>query len=128
MVGAAQDALPPAYADYARHFAAGDYLAAGRVLENYWRDHREDFYKALCQLAVALYQYGNGRPAGTRKLLAKARRNLAAYPPGYRGVDVERLRSTVEAGSRAFEAAGAFPADVLAEVASVLREPFSPGG
>lgn len=116
--------LPPAYEDFVRFFAAGDYLAANQVLEHCWREHRDNFYKGVLQLAVALYQQRNGRPEGTRKLLNKALENLAPYAPVHLGVDVARLLSAVRASE--WREDGAYvPGEAVSEMAAALRQPWS---
>jgi predicted metal-dependent hydrolase len=78
---------------------AGDYFGAHEELETAWRaapPEERDFYQGLVHVAVAWYQAGRGRRVGCERQLEKARRRLAPFAPGHRGVDVARVLEQVD--------------------------------
>jgi predicted metal-dependent hydrolase len=89
----------------------GEFFEAHEELEIAWRaaaaDER-DFYQGLVHVAVAWYQARRGRPVACASQLAKARRRLAAFAPGHRGVDVASVLDQVD------EAASVVAGDSLA--------------
>jgi len=91
-------------------FNAGLFFECHEYLEDVWRrtiGGDRDFYHGIIQAAAALYHYEKGNPHGARTLLAKAQAKLAAYPPGHRGVDVRRLRRTLQRWARGLAAGDA---------------------
>lgn len=81
-------------------FNAGRYFDAHEEWEHLWQecalaDRR--FVQSLIQAAVALYQWGKGNVTGARTQLARGRDKMAAYPPGYLGLDTRRLWGSVAA-------------------------------
>ncbi len=87
----------------------GEYYAAHEELELAWRaaePGERDFFQGLVHTTVAWYQAGRGKPVGSIRQLAKARRRLAPYAPARRGIDVlsllrqlEQAEQTLAAGS-----------------------------
>jgi predicted metal-dependent hydrolase len=72
------------------------------VLEDVWRaadEGERDFFQGLVHVAVAWYQAGRGRRVGCERQLGKAARRLRPYAPQHRGVDLERLLTSVDAAA-----------------------------
>ena len=70
------------------------YFECHEVLEEAWtpeRGERRLFLQSLIHMAVGLYHYGRGNPAGAARQLRKGLRKLAAYLPVYEGVDTGNL-------------------------------------
>ena len=92
----------PAETPFARgieHFNRQEFFAAHEELEDAWRAEKSDarlFLQGLTQAAVALHHHSIGNLAGATSVLARAIRNLAAYPSQYRGIDLERLRDDLQ--------------------------------
>jgi predicted metal-dependent hydrolase len=80
----------------------GAFFEAHEELETAWREApagERDFFQGLVHVTVAWYQAGRGRPTACASQLGKARRRLAAYAPGHRGVDVAAVLAQVEAAA-----------------------------
>jgi predicted metal-dependent hydrolase len=78
----------------------GEYFEAHESFEDAWRaaaPAEKDFFQGLVHVTVAWYQAGRGNRVGCERQLAKAKRRLAAFTPGYREVDVAALLSSVAA-------------------------------
>jgi len=97
-------AYPPEYRRFLGLFAAGHYYEGHDVLEELWRQDRQDFYKGLIQFAVGLYHAGQGNQHGARALLARAERHLGPYRPVYAGLDVDDALRAIQRCRRAVEA------------------------
>lgn len=72
----------------------GSYFHAHDVLEEVWREVRTQdrlFYQGVVQVAIAMHHFSKANLAGAQSVLAKARRNLAPYPPKCGGIDLEDL-------------------------------------
>jgi uncharacterized protein len=94
-------------------FNSTHFFEAHEVLEDVWRGAPEaerKFLQGLIQVAVALHHYSKGNQVGCRSLLERARRNLAAYPAGHRGVDLDSLRHQVDCWSAALDHGKPMPA------------------
>ncbi len=80
-------------------FRAGMFFEAHEVLEVLWLPARGqpdgDFFQALIQLAGAFVHCQKGRLGPAAALFRLAAANLAAYPPGHRGLDVAGTRAQV---------------------------------
>jgi hypothetical protein len=74
-------------------FDFGLYFSCHEYFEGLWRaagpDGR-DFYHGLIQLAAAFYHHEKGNQRGALALLRRGLAKIAAYRPGYRGMEVER--------------------------------------
>ncbi len=71
----------------------GLYFSCHEYFEGMWRVARpedRDFYHGLIQVAAAFYHHEKGNPQGAVTLLRRGLTRLAAYRPGYRGLDLER--------------------------------------
>ena len=80
-------------------FNAGEFFEAHEVLEDVWRAApvaEKKFLQGLIQVAVALHHHSRGNRVGARSLLARAHKNLNAYPACHGGIDVAGLREQVE--------------------------------
>jgi len=78
---------------------AGRFFAAHEELELAWRaadDEERDFFQGLVHVAVAWYQAGRGNRVGATRQLEKALRRLERYEPEHRGLDVARIRRSLE--------------------------------
>lgn len=105
---------PAAYLEFLRLYRAGEFYEAHEVLEHHWMRDRQDFFKALIQLAVAYYQFEvRGKRAGAAKLFARVRRYLARYAPEHLGLDVRRLLHEVEVAMDALARGEAPPRTIL---------------
>jgi predicted metal-dependent hydrolase len=79
-------------------FNEEEFFEAHEVLEDVWRPAPESerkFLQGLIQIAVALHHHSRGNLVGCRSLLARAHRNLSAYPDEHQGVDLASLRGTL---------------------------------
>ncbi len=80
-------------------FNRGEFFDAHEVLEDVWRAApaaEKKFLQGLIQVAVGLHHHSRGNMAGARSLLARAHRNLSAYPAHHGGIDLAGLRAQVE--------------------------------
>lgn len=112
---------PPVLAEFIRRFNAGSFWESHEVLEHAWRATGSDFYQGLILLASAFVHVRRANVHGVRAQLAKAVSRLAAYRPGYLGLDVDRLLEAADAASRAAEV-GVLPvAPELVLEAGLLR-------
>jgi predicted metal-dependent hydrolase len=78
----------------------GAFFEAHEELELAWRDApsgERDFFQGLVHVTVAWYQATREKPVACGSQLAKARRRLAPYAPGHRGVDVQFVLEQVDA-------------------------------
>ena len=93
-------------------FNEGKFFDAHEVLEDVWRaapDEQRKYFQGLIQVAVALHHHSRGNSVGCRSLLARAERNLSAYPKGFGSVDLEALLQSVAAWRAALENSGPLP-------------------
>jgi predicted metal-dependent hydrolase len=75
-------------------FNKQEFYDCHEVLEEVWtplRGPRRLFLQALIHLAVGFYHYQQGNPAGTERQLQKGLKKLAAYLPGYEGIETAQL-------------------------------------
>jgi len=66
-------------------FNRGQFFEAHEVLEDLWRAAApadKKFLQGLTQLAVAFHHHSTGNLVGCRSVMARALRNLSAYPEG----------------------------------------------
>src|SRR5579875_2276047 len=61
------------------------------------RDPEKSFLQAVIQITAALHHLQQGRPAGTRSLLAKSLQRLEAAPEQFGGLAVRPLRRDMRA-------------------------------
>jgi predicted metal-dependent hydrolase len=76
-------------------FNAGRYVDCVLPLEQLWFAGRDDFYKGLIRLCVALNQIRLGLLTSPRFLLQTAHELLGPYAPQHHGVDVRALRESI---------------------------------
>jgi predicted metal-dependent hydrolase len=104
----AERALPPAFFDGVRRFAAADYFAAHEAFEECLdaveADARWDLVLALVQVAVGYHKLASGHP-GAERMLGLGGEKLAAFPDVAWGVDVARLRRRVDVDRERLSAA-----------------------
>ena len=89
----------PSFARGIEHFNRHEFFSAHEELEDAWRAEDSDarlFLQGLTQVAVALHHHSTGNTAGATSVLARALRNLAAYPDRYRGIELGRLRRELQ--------------------------------
>ena len=75
-------------------FNRAAFFEAHEALEDVWRAApvpEKKFFQGLIQIAVGLHHYGNGNLVGARSLLARAARNLGAYPETFGGIQLTQL-------------------------------------
>ncbi len=80
-------------------FNAGEYYKCHDALEEAWMEDRgpgRDLYRGILQVGIALYQVQRGNYRGAVKMLLRVRQWLEPLPEICRGVDVARLRETVQ--------------------------------
>ena len=93
-------------------FNQGEFFDAHEVLEDVWRaapSEEKKFLQALIQVAVGLHHYSRGNLVGARSLLARAHRNLSAYPARQDGIDLAGLRMQLQNWVNALEENRAVP-------------------
>lgn len=94
-------------------FNRGEFFDAHEVLEDVWRAApaaEKKFLQGLIQVAVGLHHHSRGNLIGARSLLARAHRNLSAYPARHGGIDLAGLREQVERWVEALEDENLAPA------------------
>lgn len=94
-------------------FNRGEFFDAHEVLEDVWRAApaaEKKFLQGLIQVAVGLHHHSRGNMAGARSLLARAHRNLSAYPARHGGIDLAGLCAQVERWVGALEDGRSVPA------------------
>ena len=79
------------FLDFIQAFDRGDYWQAHEVLEDIWKEDRQDIYKGLIQVAAGWVHLGRNNCAGVLKVLSRALRYLEKYPPRCQGWDLGRL-------------------------------------
>ena len=75
-------------------FNQQNFYDAHEVWEDVWRESQgaeKKFLQGLIQVAVAFHHHSTGNIVGACSLLARARKNLAEYPAGFRGISVPFL-------------------------------------
>lgn len=100
----------------ARLFGEQRFFEAHEWLEHIWKspatsEEDRDFWQGLTQVAVGFCHCQRGNAEGAAALLARAARQLSAYPSPHHGIDTATL---IEAASRVREALlrGYPPADL----------------
>ncbi len=94
------DPLPATLSEAVRLFNAREYFACHDVLEALWGEtlgEDRDFLQGLLHVAVSLHHLSEGNPAGARKMHFSSLRYLSNYGSGFRGVDLDLLRSELRA-------------------------------
>ena len=87
-------------------FNQGEFFDAHEVLEDVWRaapSEEKKFLQGLIQVAVGLHHYSRGNLVGAGSLLARAHRNLSAYPARHDGIDLAGLRMQLQEWIHALE-------------------------
>src|SRR3990172_6203542 len=77
----------------------GEYFEAHEVMEEIWNDDQTEateFVQGLLCAAVGFAKLDVGRPAGTQKMMVRARTLLLGYPEWYMGFDVASLLEAFE--------------------------------
>ena len=93
-------------------FNRGEFFDAHEVLEDVWRAApavERKFLQGLIQVAVGLHHHSRGNVIGARSLLARAHRNLSAYPACHGGIELAELRKQVERWVGALEEGNSVP-------------------
>ena len=93
-------------------FNRGEFFDAHEVLEDVWRAApaaEKKFLQGLIQVAVGLHHHSRGNGVGARSLLARAHKNLSAYPASHGDIDVAALRAQVERWVNALEDGNCVP-------------------
>lgn len=93
----------------------GSYFQAHDVLEEVWREVRDNsrpFYQGVVQVAIAMHHFSKSNLAGAQSVLAKAMKNLDAYPAHFGGIDVGDLRLQLVAWDVAMAKGGPYPEPV----------------
>lgn len=100
---------PDAYIAYLVEFhATRDYFECHELLEEYWKDHREngsgDLWAGLIQLAVGQYHERRGNQRGASKLYKQAMKKLNGFGLDSLGLDkdalIEQLANRIEITSK----------------------------
>jgi uncharacterized protein len=93
-------------------FNRGEFYEAHEVLEDVWRPCRSEerrFLQGVIQVAVALHHHSTGNHVGAASLLARALRNLDAYPEAYLGLDLGGFRQACRRWGEALANGGPLP-------------------
>jgi predicted metal-dependent hydrolase len=83
-----------------KHFNAGEYFEAHEELETAWRDETgeiRDLYKGILQAAITYLHVRRANYEGAVKVYERSQKWLTKWPNTCRGVDVERLRTELNA-------------------------------
>ena len=94
-------------------FNREQFFEAHEVLEDVWRaaaPHDKKFLQGLTQLAVAFHHHATGNDVGCRSVMARALRNIAAYPEGLFGLASTEIVEAVAPYQQALDQSKAFPA------------------
>lgn len=87
-------------------FNAGLFFECHEWFEGLWKateGERKEFHHGIVQAAAAFYHYEKDNMHGSRTLLRKGRRRLAAYPAQFLGVDLVRLEEGLAQWAAHFE-------------------------
>lgn len=93
-------------------FNRGEFYDAHEVLEDVWRPCRGEerrFLQGVIQVAVSLHHHSTGNHVGAASLLARALRNLDAYPEAYLGLDLGGFRQACRRWGEALQNGRALP-------------------
>ena len=93
-------------------FNSEAYFEAHEVLEDVWRSapaEEKKFLQGLIQVAVALHHHHKGNVVGARSLLARASRNLSAYPKDFGGIRLPELLRSLAQWQRALAESKSVP-------------------
>ncbi len=85
-------------------FNAGQYWEAHEALEAAWKEESgpaRHLYKGILQAGVMYLQIERNNYLGMAKMYERCKKWLRPWPPVCRGVDVDQLRSDVEAAMAA---------------------------
>ena len=88
----------PAYRHGLELFNRREFFDAHEVLEDVWRAApvpEKKFLQGLIQIAVGLHHFSTGNRVGAQSLLARANRNLEAYPDEHGGLNLTEVRQAV---------------------------------
>jgi predicted metal-dependent hydrolase len=94
-------------------FNREQFFEAHEVLEDVWRaaaPRDKKFLQGLTQLAVAFHHHSTGNDVGCRSVMARALRNVSAYPEGLFGLDATEIVEAVAPCQQALEQNKPFPA------------------
>ena len=87
-------------------YEKGDYFEAHEAWEDLWSDYNfpdRKFIQGLIQLSVSFVHMGNGNLTGARNLLKKCQQKFSDYNGIHRGINVDELKSNIEAVSFVYE-------------------------
>ena len=87
-------------------YEKGDYFEAHEAWEDLWSDYNfpdRKFIQGLIQLSVSFVHMGNGNLTGARNLLKKCQQKCSDYNGIHRGINVDELKSNIEAVSFVYE-------------------------
>lgn len=103
-------AFDPHYIGFFECFNAGEFYEAHDVLEELWLDCRggakDEFYKALIQLAGAFVHLQKERLQPAGKLFRLSRRYLSRYPERMEGLDLTVVLGLIDRWLERLEAGG----------------------
>lgn len=86
---------------------------AHEIWEDVWREsigYEKKFLQGLIQAAVALHHHSTGNLVGACSLLERSRRNLAAYPEDFGGIQLAALITSLAAWRESLLSGGPKPA------------------
>src|SRR5882762_10496727 len=93
-------------------FNSAEFFEAHEVLEDVWRaapEPERKFLQGLIQVAVALHHHSRGNLVGCRSLLARAGRNLSAYPAQHGSLNLAALLRALTEWREALEEGRSVP-------------------
>ncbi len=88
------------YLEYVELFNERAFYDCHEVLEDLWLDNADEsrrFYQGLIHLAAAYLLLFRGNKRGSLQRFTTTLGHLSAYPAHYEGLDVESIRSNVNA-------------------------------
>ncbi|MEP6643904.1 MAG: DUF309 domain-containing protein [Acidobacteriaceae bacterium] len=86
-------------------FNRAHFFEAHELFEDLWRSapgEQKLFFQGLVQMSVAFHHHSQGNLMGAESVLKRALRNLSGYPEHFGGIELTRLRQSLQECVQAF--------------------------
>lgn len=86
-------------------FNHAGFFEAHELFEDLWRSapgEQKLFFQGLVQMSVAFHHHSQGNLMGAESVLKRALRNLSGYPEHFGGIELTRLRQSLQECVQAF--------------------------